>query len=186
MNIRRGVKQVDPLSLFIFNTVLEPLLQLEEMRGFQLSDDGKLSSFAFTDDIILVSSMAPEAENLFRKSMEYLRGLDMSISAQKCAAFNVKSTRDSWHLLDPGLSSVNGEKIPFAGVETSLHYLGGTFSPWKELIADNLDTEFRETLERVQRLSLQKEAKDPTDNDVYSPQRPLHRGASHGPDDHCP
>jgi hypothetical protein len=188
MNIRRGVKGGDPLSPFIFNAVLEPFLHLQEMRGFQLSDDGKVSSFAFADDIILVSSTASESGNIFRKSMEYLRGLDMSISSQKCAAFSVKSTRDSWHLFVPGLSSVNGEKFSFAGADTSLHYLGGTFSPWKGLIADNLDTEFRKSLERVQRLSPppKKEAKGPTYNDVYSPPLPLDNGASHGPDDHGP
>jgi hypothetical protein len=146
MNIRRGVKQGDPLSPFIFNAVLEHLLlQLEEMQGFKLSNDGKVSSFAFADDIILVSSTAPKAENLLRKTEDYLKGLGMSISAPKCEAFSIKSTRDSWHLLDPCLSSVSGEKIPFAGAEKSLRYLGGTFSPWKGLTADNLN-KFRETL----------------------------------------
>jgi hypothetical protein len=155
MNIRRGVKQGDPLSPFIFSAILEPLLlQLEEMQGFKLSNDGKVSSFAFADDIILVSSTAPKAENLLRKTEDFLKGLGLSISAPKCAAFSIKSTRNSWHFLDPGLSSVSGEKIPFAVAETSLHYFGGTFSLWRGLTADNLDNEFRESLERAQRLSL--------------------------------
>lgn len=138
MSIRRGVKQGDPLTLFIFNAVLEPLLlQLEEMQGFEISDGVKVSSFAFADDIIIVSSTAPGAENLLRNTGQYLGGLGMSISAQKCTAFNVKYTRESLHLLDPGLSSANGEEIPFAGAATALHYLGGTFHPGRGLQQTN-------------------------------------------------
>jgi hypothetical protein len=155
MRIRRGVKQGDPLSPFIFNAVLEPLLlQLEEMQGYELRNDVKVSSFAFADDIILVASNASDAGNLLRRTEEYLGDLGMSISALKSAAFSINTTRGSWHLCDPGLSSTSGEKIPFAGPEMSLHYLGGTFSPWKGLTAETLDTRFRGTLERVLKLTL--------------------------------
>jgi hypothetical protein len=155
VNIRRGVKQGDLLSPFIFNAVLEPLLlQLEEMQGFQISNDIMVSSFTFADDIILVLSTASGTENLLRKTKEYLRGCGMTILAQKCAAFSVNSTWDSWHLLDPGISSANSEKIPFTGAETSLRYLGSMFSPWKGVPAENLDSEFRDTLEKVKKLSL--------------------------------
>jgi hypothetical protein len=160
MSIKRGVKQGDPLSPFIFNAVLEPLLlQLEELRGYDLSNGVKVSSFAFADDIILVSSDASDAANLLRRTEEYLGNLGMDISANKSAAFTIKTTKDSWQLHDPYLSSKNGEKIPFSGAETTLHYLGGTFSPWKGLKAENIDIEFRDTLDRVLRLALKPQQK---------------------------
>jgi hypothetical protein len=155
MKIGRGVKQSNPLSPLIFNTVLEPLLiQLGEMQGYQLSDGVKVSSFAFADDIILVAPTPSEAAKLLRRIEEYLKDLGMNISAQKSATFGIKTTRASWHIHDPGLSSITSEKIPFAGAETTLHYLGGTFSPWKGLTAENLDLDFKDTLERVTRLTV--------------------------------
>jgi hypothetical protein len=40
--IKRGVKQGDPLSPFIFNAVMERLLlQLEKAKGYQLNEDVK-------------------------------------------------------------------------------------------------------------------------------------------------
>jgi hypothetical protein len=159
MCIKRGVTQGDPLSPFIFNAVLEPLLlQLEELQGYHLSNRVKVSSFAFADDIILVSSDASDAVILLRRTEEYLVKLGMDISANKSAAFTV-STRDSWQIRDPNLSSKNGKKIPFAGAETKLHYLGGTFSPWKGLIAENIDIEYRDTLDSVLRRALKPQQK---------------------------
>jgi hypothetical protein len=155
MKIRREGKQGDPLSLLVFNAVLEPLLiQLEEMQRYQLSDGVKVSSSAFADDIILEASTTSDAAKLLRRTEEYLRDLGMNISAKKSATFGIKTTRDSWHIHDPGLSSITSEKIPFAGAETVLHYLGGTFSPWKGMTAEDLDMDFKDTLERVTKLTL--------------------------------
>jgi hypothetical protein len=107
MNIRRGVKQGDPLSPFIFKAVLEPLLlQLEEMRGFQLSDDRKVSSFAF----------APEAENLFRKTVEYLRGPGHVHLGPKMRVLQCEKHKGFMAPVGPRIVSANGEKIPFAGL----------------------------------------------------------------------
>jgi hypothetical protein len=78
----------------------------------------------------------------------------MNISAQKSATFGIKTTRDSWQIYDPCLSSTTNKKIPFAGAETTLRYLGGTFSPWKGLTTENLEETFNETLERVTGLIL--------------------------------
>jgi hypothetical protein len=155
MQIRRGVKQGDPLSPLIFNAVIEPLLiQLEEMQGYQLNSDATVSSLAFADDIILVAPTDSDAAQLLRRTEEYMRDLGMNISAPKSATFGIKTTRDSWQIYDPRLSSTTNEKIPFAGAETTLRYLGGTFSPWKGLTTENLEETFNETLERVTRLTL--------------------------------
>jgi hypothetical protein len=154
MAIRRGVKQGDPLSPLIFNAVLEPLLlQLEDMKGYCINNT-KVSALAFADDLILVSSERGEAKMLLQKTEKYLEGLGMGISAPKCATFSIKATKDSWHIEDPDLSTEKGEKIPMLSAGATTHYLGGTFSPWKGLTEERLETEFGETLRRVERLAL--------------------------------
>jgi hypothetical protein len=83
-----------PLSPFIFNAVLEPLLlQLEEMNGYRINNDTKVSSLAFADDLILVSSERGEDKILFQKTEKYVQGLGMGISAPKCATFSMSHQR---------------------------------------------------------------------------------------------
>jgi hypothetical protein len=155
MNIKRGVKQGDPLSPFIFNAILEPLLlHLEQMKGYQIKNNIQVSSLAFADDLILVSTETSDAEKLLRATEEYLDNLGMSLSVLKCTAFSIKTSKDSWHVQDPNLISISGEEIPPLRADATTHYLGGTFSPWKGLRKDKLETELSDTLQRVERLSL--------------------------------
>jgi hypothetical protein len=83
MEIKRGVKQGDPLSPFIFNAVLEPLLLQLEMDGYNIKNGVQVSSLAFADDIILVSSKDADAANLLKKTDEYLEPKNHPHSAFK-------------------------------------------------------------------------------------------------------
>jgi hypothetical protein len=99
--VKRGVKQGNPLSPFIFNAVTEPfLLQLEEAKGYQVNDDVQVSSLAFADDLMLVAKETSQAEGLLRKTENYLDGLGMKISENKCTAVGIRATKDSWYLQD--------------------------------------------------------------------------------------
>jgi hypothetical protein len=50
--LRRGVKQCNPLSPFIFNALLNPLLdQLESLGGYTIDKNNSISCLVFTGDL---------------------------------------------------------------------------------------------------------------------------------------
>jgi hypothetical protein len=135
--------------------VLEPLIhQLEEMDGYQVKEDVKVSALAFADYLILIADKTAESENLLQKTEKYLGNLGMMISAYKCTAIRIHTTRDLWYLDDPNIISKDGVNLPIAPTDSTIRYLGGVFSPWKGLIQDGLTTQLEGTLQRVQKLPL--------------------------------
>jgi len=152
--IKRGVKQGDPLSPLLFNLIMEPLLQnLQRMSGYRVADE-TISVLAFADDIFLVARTASEADTLLKAAEAYLTGLGMKISVGKCACFQVKKTRDSWYLVDPGLELSCGEGIPYASAGTKLKYLGMRISPWAGIDVSELKGELCQAIARIRKLAL--------------------------------
>jgi hypothetical protein len=134
--------------------IIEPLiLQLESQQGFKINDECQVSSLAFADSILLAPDIA-EAKILLETTEKYLQGLRMGISAPKCAVFQIRTTKDSWYLTDPVLTTANGDRIPNAEANTTIKYLGGKISPWKGLTIEQIERDFEATLQRVQRLAL--------------------------------
>jgi hypothetical protein len=147
--LMRGVKQGDPLSPFIFNAIMDPLLeQLEQMKGYAIDEAHSLSALAFADDLILLATAKDKALSLLRKTESYLTSLGMRIAAEKCASFAIVPTKDSWYIANPDLCLANGDKIPNSAADSSLCYLGGNISPWSGLQYADIVDQLASTLER--------------------------------------
>jgi hypothetical protein len=72
VEIKRGVKQGDPQSPFMFKALMEPLiLDLERRKGFQINEECFVSSLAFADDIILLAIDDEGAKGLLNLRFEY-------------------------------------------------------------------------------------------------------------------
>jgi hypothetical protein len=135
--------------------LLEPLINtLEKEEGFTINSECQVSVLAFADDMILLAPGVPEAKRLLMITEKYLGDLGMTISAPKCAAFQIIPTRDTWYIANPSLTTSTGDQIPHANADTSIRYLGGKISPWKGLTVEGLEADFEATLQRVERLAL--------------------------------
>jgi hypothetical protein len=149
VSLRRGVKQGDPLSPFIFNAIMDPLLdQLEEMKGFEIDETHHISALAFADDLILLSDAKDKDQKLLDHTESYLNALGMRIAAEKFTSFEIRTTKDSWFIKNPDVSLKNGDKIPNSAADSSLSYLGGHISPWSGLHYRDLVDQLTATLER--------------------------------------
>jgi hypothetical protein len=151
IELRRGVKQGDPLSPLIFNAILEPLIEeLEKEKGFAINNECQVSVLAFADDIILLAPGVPEAKRLLEVTESYLEDLGMKISAPKCAAFQINTKNKTWYVANPLMTTRNGDQIPPANADTCIRYLGGRISPWEGLTVEGLEEDLRATLQRVE------------------------------------
>ncbi|XP_076303045.1 uncharacterized protein LOC143221497 [Lasioglossum baleicum] len=139
LDIKRGVKQDDPLSPLMFNIVLDPIIQKldENTEGVRLGDEG-VSVLAFADDLVSLGKDSGTAARQIQMLDKYLKKLGMSIQADKCSAFQVVHKNKTWHLKDPGLR-LNETAFPYTGPEDTLRYLGVNVSPWRGLRQIDVD-----------------------------------------------
>jgi hypothetical protein len=69
--LMRGVQQGDPLSPYIFNAIMNPLIeQLEDMKGVDMDETNSLLALAFADDLILLATTKDKAKQLLHHTEE--------------------------------------------------------------------------------------------------------------------
>ena len=150
IKLQRGVKQGDSLSPFIFNEIMDPLLeQLEELQGYHINDSQKISTLALADGLLLLADNSEKAQELLTHTEIYLKQFGIKIAPTKCPSFEIKTSKDTWCIADPGLQLRTKERIPAAPADGSLTYLGGRLSPWFGLHHSDPKKRLQENLQRL-------------------------------------
>lgn len=131
INIKKGVKQGDPVSPILFNTVLDILVtSLNKCKyGIQVGNTS-ISCLAYADDIILLANTKFEARALLNKCLEFFSKTGLSINPSKCAALileTVPSKKKLYTVTNPTFH-VNDQTIPQMDVIEVFKYLGLHFS----------------------------------------------------------
>lgn len=146
IELKRGVKQGDPLSPTLFNLVIEPLIEVVQEKFQGINVEGhNLSVMAFADDLVILAKNKDEAINQAEMIYNNLRALGMSLSIEKSLAFQYVSRNKTWYIRDPELM-VKGIPIPYGEPNATFKYLGAWATPWKGL------TEGREVIKTVQEM----------------------------------
>jgi hypothetical protein len=133
IQLRRGVKQGDPLSPLLFNSMLDPIIERINGGSAGINIAGEnVAVLAFADDIILLSSDAATAQKQLDMLRDFLDAMGMGLSTGKCSTFHIKTAHKTWYQVDPQLR-VGPELVPYANSEEVIRYLGVNLRPWTGL-----------------------------------------------------
>ena len=134
IRVRRGVKQGDPMSVHLFNAVIDWALSTLDPHLCIEIGGVRLSHLAFADDIGLLTRTSVGAQSQINRLNDHLKKCGLSISAGisgKSASMriDVDGKKKKW-VVNPNVHlHVAGEDIPAITVTQVYSYLGIPFSP---------------------------------------------------------
>ena len=114
ISLQKGVYQGDPLSVVIFNTVMNTLVDTVTSRidlGYQFSKSTrKINILQYADDTCLVADSPASCQSLLSQVSEWLKWSGMEAKIPKCQCITLQGSTGK--LMDPDLT-LNGSSIPF-------------------------------------------------------------------------
>ena len=124
--LRKGLYQGDPLSVTIFNTVMNTYL--DGLKAFQKhsytfsNSNQLLYVLQYADDTCLVSDGPSSCRSMLHFTDKWLQWSQMKAKVSKCQAMAIEGS--TGRVYDPELHIAGGE-IPFVG-NSPVRFLGGT------------------------------------------------------------
>ena len=114
VSLQKGVYQGDPLSVVIFNTVMNTLVDTISLRidlGYQFSgSQRRVNILQYADDTCLVANSPAACQHLLSTVADWLEWSGMAAKIPKCQCVSLKGSTGK--LVDPQLC-LHGEVIPF-------------------------------------------------------------------------
>ena len=115
ISLEKGVYQGDPLSVVIFNTVINTLIDTVSLRadlGYQFSNSSRrLNILQYADDTCLVANSPASCQYLLSMVSDWLQWSGMTAKVPKCKCVALQGSTGK--AVDP-LLQLNGLSIPFA------------------------------------------------------------------------
>ncbi|KRZ81977.1 Retrovirus-related Pol polyprotein from type-1 retrotransposable element [Trichinella sp. T8] len=163
IEINQGVRQGDPISPLLFNSVMDELIERLEQSGVGYKiNNTEVVTLAFADDVTLVSSSQRGMEKLLSITHDFINERGLKLNIRKCKAIRFVRTPKTKSLVQDtskafkvrGTGSVVNVKsyIPMAGPGEVIKILGVPIAPNGKPSFD-IDT-LEGTLERIRKASL--------------------------------
>jgi len=97
IEIKQGIKQGDPLSVHLFNAVMELCTEkLDDDIGYKFKNGANLTFMAYADDIILFSKTESGLKQNFKILEDQLALCGLNINYRKGATLGINSKRKKW------------------------------------------------------------------------------------------
>lgn len=137
IELKRGVKQGDPMSSILFNLVIDELFEIVGDRfGYEISGVGSVNARAFADDLALISGTEIGMQELLSQTEKFLSCRGLELNVKKCIAICLrkagkakKSQIADSSVKNPPSFTVNNEPIRLLGVKEQCKYLGIQYTP---------------------------------------------------------
>ena len=120
-----GVYQGDPLSVVIFNTVINTLVDTITTKpelGYHLTNNQRINLLQYADDTCLIANSPSSCQHLLQFVDRWLSWSGMRAKVPKCHCLALKAS--SGKLVDPQLK-IAGQRIPMA--PDAVKFLGKIF-----------------------------------------------------------
>uniref|UniRef100_I3KYI1 Reverse transcriptase domain-containing protein n=1 Tax=Oreochromis niloticus TaxID=8128 RepID=I3KYI1_ORENI len=145
-----GVKQGDPLSPLLFNLALDPLLRTLDVegRGFDVGGQ-RVTSFAFADDLVLVSDSWAGMDRNLRILEKFSEMTGLEVNPTKCHSFMISISGRRYEINNCSRWLLKGTPINMVGGESSVKYLGVNINPLRGILQPPIREELGRYVARV-------------------------------------
>src|SRR6218665_1673497 len=138
----RGIRQGDPLSSFLFNSIMDEVLSyLSPAMGFTLADEVMVRCLAFADDLVLVTSTVDGLQEQTER-IKYALGLGgLSLNPAKCATLRIgiDGGAKRWIANPTEFLALDGTNVKALNIVDTYRYLGIQAGPCGESLRTALD-----------------------------------------------
>lgn len=132
ISFRRGVKQGDPLSPYLFNLMLDELICILQSRnnGIPLAEGLNLSVLGYADDLILFADSIKAAQTVLRYTIDFFDKRGLSLNPRKCVALsvNVVPSNKTLYAISRSLFYIKGTPVNQLQPDEFFKYLGGRYN----------------------------------------------------------
>jgi hypothetical protein len=139
IEMKRGVKQGDPLSPVLFNIALDPLFCLVEKAGvpYELEDGTPVSVAGYADDTMVVSNNKNDLQANINLVEEFCRAAKLKLNAKKSYAYTIRPIAKTYVVNCGDQLRIEAEAITWIEPGDTAKYLGVEQSPWIRKVKDN-------------------------------------------------
>ena len=119
--LKIGVYQGDPLSVVVFNTVINTLVDTLQVRNCTLSDSTHcINLLQYADDTCVIANCPAACQQLLNMADQWIEWSGMKAKVAKCHTVAIQSS--TGHTKDPQIT-LSGQSLPFLGNGT-IKFLG--------------------------------------------------------------